>query len=171
MWASFGRHHSSAHSRGNSMYSAPPVTIANKRAQYRPSLPTQTAPAAYASSTRRGSRAPTTFGEPDESFRRMGGNDRGPSAANSHLSVDQHIQHLSQMPSEQPQDTRDSNGDGNIDGGQVGEPSQKKRDQSRTVTHLYTDNVEVRIGARADRDVRGEFWRKVVSCVMMSLAP
>ena len=41
---------------------------------------------------------------------------------------------------------------------------------SRTVTHLYTDNVEVRIGAWADRDVRGEFWRKVVSCVMMSSA-
>ena len=37
--------------------------------------------------------------------------------------------------------------------------------------HLYMDNVEVRIGAQADQDVRGNFWRKAVSCVIMSSAP
>jgi len=42
---------------------------------------------------------------------------------------------------------------------------------SQMVTHLYTDNVEVEIGAWANRDVRGKFWRKVVSCVMISSAP
>jgi hypothetical protein len=41
---------------------------------------------------------------------------------------------------------------------------------SWTVTHLYTDNVDVSMGARANWDVRGEFWRKFVNCVMMSLA-